>query len=194
MVPPQPLQTLQQLTTKVLEPIDCKSTLTSKIEEVKNDVSLIRQDLQKLREHVTETRTDSWEDDLLPLHVTTERLQHQLHAVLSKQDNMENRLRRCNLRLVGLPEGVEGSDPRSFLENLLISTFGRPAFSASFAVKRSSVAKGLQTQHRCILYLGAIFKANLKKPCLLQTLEESSATTLLGYGFSHHLLHHYCVR
>lgn len=89
---------------RVLEAIsDCKNTLTSKI-EVKIDVSLIRQDLQKLRDWVTETeaRLSHVEDELPPLQVHTERLQHQLTMVLAKQDDMENCLRRCNLRFVGL--------------------------------------------------------------------------------------------
>lgn len=50
---------------------------------------------------------------------------------------MENRLRRCNLRFVGLPEGLEGPDPPSFLENLLVNTFGRAEFSTSFVVERT---------------------------------------------------------
>lgn len=80
---------------------------------MKIDVSLIRQDLQKLRDRVTETeaRISHLEDELPPLQVHTERLQHQLNMVLAKQDDMENRLRRCNLRFVGLPEGSEGPDP-----------------------------------------------------------------------------------
>lgn len=115
---------------------DCKSTLTGKIEEVKIDVSLIRQDLQRLRDRVTEmeTRISRVEDEV---QVTTERLQHQLAMILAKQDDMENRLRRCNLRFVGIPEGLEGSDPPSFLENLLVTTFGRAEFSTMFVVERA---------------------------------------------------------
>lgn len=60
-----------------------------------------------------------------------------MNAVLSKQEDMENRLLHCNLQFVGLPEGAEGADPSSFLENLLISTFDRPAFSTSFVVERA---------------------------------------------------------
>lgn len=103
------------------------------------DVSLIRQDLQKLRDRVTETETriSNMEDEIPPLQNHTERLQHQLSMVLAKQDDMENRLRRCNLRFIGLPEGSEGPDPPSFLENLLINTFGRTEFSTSFVVERA---------------------------------------------------------
>lgn len=127
-------------TAQVLEAIsDCKSTLTGKIGEVRIDVSLIKQDLQKLRERVTETenRISRVKDEVPPIQIATERMQHQLNTLLSKQDDMENRLRQCNLRSVGLPKGAEGSDPLSFLENLLISTFGRPEFSFSFVVERA---------------------------------------------------------
>lgn len=137
---PTPLDSSADDTARVLEAIsDCKSTLTCKIEEVKVDVSLIRQDLQKMRERVTETETriSQVEDSVPPLQISTERIQHQLNAVLAKQDDMENRLRRCNLRFVGLPEGAEGSDPSTFLENLLTSTFGRAEFSTSFVVERA---------------------------------------------------------
>lgn len=78
------------------------------------------------------------EDEIPPFQVTTERLQHQLNTVLSKQDDTENRLRCCNLCFVGLPERAEGSDPPpTFLENLLIKTFSREAFSSTFVVERT---------------------------------------------------------
>lgn len=63
-------ETEQVATNKVLEAISLyQSTLTAKIEEVKIDISLIRQDLSKLRERVTETETciSRTEDHLHPL-------------------------------------------------------------------------------------------------------------------------------
>lgn len=64
-------------------------------------------------------------------------MQMQISQLISKQDEMENRLRRCNLRFIGLPEGAEGKDPTSFLEKLLIDTYGREAFSPTLAVERA---------------------------------------------------------
>lgn len=92
-------------TARILEAVSlCQTTLTSKIEGVKIDISLICKDIHKLRERVSETerRIGHVDDEIPPLQVTTERLQYQLNAVLSKQDDTENRLRRCNLRFVGL--------------------------------------------------------------------------------------------
>lgn len=85
----------------------------------------------------TERRVSHVEDGLPLLQVTTERLQHEHNSVLSKQDDMENRLRRLNLCFVGLLEWAEGSDPPTFLENLLTKTFGREAFSLTFVVERT---------------------------------------------------------
>lgn len=127
-------------TAKVLEAISlCQSTLTSKIEEVKVDISLIRHDMTKLRERVTEseTRIGRVEDTLHPLQNTQEDMQRQLQQLAQKQDDLENRTRRSNLRFIGLPEGSEGTDPATFLEQLLIKTYGREAFSTSFVVERA---------------------------------------------------------
>lgn len=103
------------------------------------DISLLRQDFHKLHERVsvTEHRIAYVEDEVPPLEVTTDRLQHQLNSVLQKQDNMENRLHRYNLHFVGLPEWAEDSDPLTFLEYLLVKTFGREAFSPTFVLERA---------------------------------------------------------
>lgn len=126
--------------SKVLEAIAlCQSTLTSKIEEIKVDISLIRHDMSTLRDRVKETedRISSAEDVIHPMQHTTEQLQRQVQQLEAKHDDMENRLRRCNLRFIGLPEKAEGTDPAGFLETLLIDTYGREAFSGMFAVERA---------------------------------------------------------
>lgn len=52
-------------------------------------------------------------------------------------DEMENRLRRDNVRVVGLTEGCEGHNPNVFLEGWLIEVFGRDVFSMQFAIERA---------------------------------------------------------
>lgn len=125
---------------KLLEAITfCRTSLTAQIEEVKMDISLIRQDFQKLRDRVkeAETRLSTVEDAIPPLLTSSDRVQRQIHQLLTKQDDRENRLRRCNIRLIGLPEGTEGKDTTTFLEQLLINTYGREAFSPMFALERA---------------------------------------------------------
>lgn len=51
-------------------------------------------------------------------------------------DEMENRLRRDNVRMVGLPEKSERSNPIAFLEKWLVELFGRETFSIMFSIER----------------------------------------------------------
>lgn len=65
-------------TAKVLKAISQGQTmLTPKTEEVKVDISLLRQDFQKLCERVTETerRISHMEENIPPLQVSTKQLQ-----------------------------------------------------------------------------------------------------------------------
>lgn len=110
-------------TAKVLDAIAAlQGTLTAKIDEVKTDISLLRQDLSKVRDRVTETenRIGAVEDTLHPLRHASEEMQRQIQQLHSHQDEMENRLRRC--RFIGIPEKEDGTDPATFLENLLIKS------------------------------------------------------------------------
>lgn len=114
--------------TKVPDAISlCQSTLTTKIEEVKINISLIRQDMNKLCDRVTEaeTRISRAEDILRPLQHTTDHVQRQLQQLRCKKDDMENRLRHCNLIFTGLPESVEGIVSTGFLEDLSPPMVGR---------------------------------------------------------------------
>lgn len=104
-------------TAKVLEAITtCQEAVTACIEEVNVDISLLRQDFQNLRERVSEaeTRLSTVEDSPPPLQNTTADLQLQMSQLLQKQDDIENRLRRCNIRFICLPEGAEGRDSPRF--------------------------------------------------------------------------------
>lgn len=89
-------------TAKVLEAIAaCQNTLMAKINEVKIDISLIRHDMSKLKDRVTETEACISRADIVhPLQHTTENIQCQLQQLSAKQDDMEMCLRRCNLRFM----------------------------------------------------------------------------------------------
>lgn len=65
-----------------------------------------------------------------------EQAAREIQQLLLKQDDLENRARRNNLRFIGLPEGAEGASPATFLEELLVTTYGRAEFSQAFIVER----------------------------------------------------------
>lgn len=62
--------------------------------------------------------------------------QQVIHAN-NKADDIENRLRHNNVRIVGLPGEVEDRDPTTFVERWLQEIFGKEAFTPLFAVERA---------------------------------------------------------
>uniref|UniRef100_A0A3B5M020 L1 transposable element RRM domain-containing protein n=1 Tax=Xiphophorus couchianus TaxID=32473 RepID=A0A3B5M020_9TELE len=53
-------------------------------------------------------------------------LNNQYHKLLAKTDDLENRGRRCNLRILGIPEGMEQGNPTRFIADLLFNILGGP--------------------------------------------------------------------
>ena len=112
---------------------------TTKIEEVQLDVSLIRQDFDKIRSRVTEAerRLGEAEDMIVDHDSSIRALQSKVRALEYRAEDAENRSRRNNLRIVGLPEGVEGRAPAHFAEELLRSLMPLAQLSQYFAVERA---------------------------------------------------------
>lgn len=89
----------------------CQSTLTTKIEAVQLDMGLIRQDIDKIRSRVAETeqRLSTSEDTIAEHGASLRTLQTKVKALEYRAEDAENRKRRNNLRIVGLPEGQRGT-------------------------------------------------------------------------------------
>lgn len=118
----------------------CRATLTSKIEAVQLDVGLIRQDLDKIRSCVTEVeqRVSQTEDTVAEHAASLQTLHSKVRALEYKMDDAKNKNWRNNLRVVGLPEGVEGKNPTVFVEDLLCSLLPVAQFSSHYyAVERA---------------------------------------------------------
>lgn len=132
--------TLRQVTTQLLEAIKVSTTsLTGKIEEVKIDVGLLRQDLQTLRGRVREVedRVSHVEDVTTPILAKVVELEKAANSWVQRADDLENRLRRNNLRILGLPERSEGQHPCEFIERWLKELLPEAQFSPLFAVERA---------------------------------------------------------
>lgn len=113
--------------------------LCEQMKGVKEDLTLVRQDLQKTAERTTvlEGRVSQIEDDISPLIKEVKSMKEQISKHASKMEEMENRSRRDNVRLVGLPEKSEGPNPIEFLENWLVELFGKDSFSVRFSIVRA---------------------------------------------------------
>jgi len=54
-----------------------------------------------------------------------------------KVDDLDNRSRRCNIRITGLPEGAKANQPTSFIESCLGEIFGPDTFPRPLTVDRA---------------------------------------------------------
>lgn len=126
----------------------CQTTLTGKIECMQLDISLIRRDIDCFCSRLTETERRVGEaEDTLQIHgVSLHTLQTKMKTLEAHAEDAENRNRRNNLRIVGLPEGTEGKDPTPFTEHLLRTLLPDAWFSIFFC-------SGEGTQDAC--YPGA---------------------------------------
>ncbi|KAI2645493.1 LINE-1 retrotransposable element ORF1 protein [Labeo rohita] len=61
-------------------------------------------------------------------------------------DDLENRNRRCSLRLVNLPEKAEGTDAANFLEKWLTNVFGASTFPSPVIIERAHRIGRLSTK------------------------------------------------
>lgn len=84
-----------------------------------------------------ETSLNDMESRLRTLEATCTTLSRENEALKLKTDDLENRSRRNNIRVIGLPEKVEGSHPTTFMEVFLSETFGAEAFSSPPSVDRA---------------------------------------------------------
>lgn len=113
--------------------------LTGKMDEIKMDIGLIRQDMQSIRDRMVkvENRISLLEDTVthMPKRILT--VEKQIITCQQKTDDFENRMRRNNLRIIGLPEKVEGFNPGDFIEKWLKNTFPDMKVSTAFAVDRA---------------------------------------------------------
>lgn len=95
------LQTIKEMDKRV----------TSKIDDVMSAVKEVKERVKEAEERISGA-----EDEIVQLSARANSLESQVKKLTEKVDDMENRNRRNNLRLVGLPEKEEGSDACAFLE------------------------------------------------------------------------------
>lgn len=69
-----------------------------------------------------ETRISAMEDVVTPIEAKLQSLEKLVHDMGERAEDLENRGRRKNIRIVGLPEGVEGDNPTRFFESWLPKT------------------------------------------------------------------------
>lgn len=78
------------------------------------DIGLIRKDMKTMRD--CENSISNLQDTVAPVSDKIAAYEKQMLICQQKADNLENRMRRNNVRIVGMPEMAEGQDPCGFVE------------------------------------------------------------------------------
>lgn len=117
----------------------CQFTCTAKIEAVQMDVGLIHQDMDKLCSRVTKTeqRIGQMEENVLEQWTALRTLQTKVKALEYRAEHAENRNRRNNLRIIGLPEGAEGGIRRALCRACCAFFFLMPASPPHYTMEKT---------------------------------------------------------
>lgn len=120
------------------------TTLESKIDKVSIEMTLLRADLNKTSEKATHNATSITE--LLTVTKALEerihQLTHQQRQTAARLEDQEGRARRNNIRVVGVPEKMEGPSTDLFLEDLILNHLKPKRLSKFFTIERAHRAPG----------------------------------------------------
>uniref|UniRef100_A0A667X2L4 L1 transposable element RRM domain-containing protein n=1 Tax=Myripristis murdjan TaxID=586833 RepID=A0A667X2L4_9TELE len=113
--------------------------MDKKTADIQTSLSKIETSLSTLSEQVQEleTRVGANEDNINEYCSRTEKLEKQVSFLKEKVDDLENRSRRSNVRIINIPEKMEGRDTTGFLEQLIPKLLGHDNFSSPIVVERA---------------------------------------------------------
>ena len=114
---PSILSALSKITDSITNSLDAKVDIV--LAAIHEQTSRIQALATRVGD--AETRISNVEDTADVLQAKVAQLEKQVTDMADHMDDLENRSRRCNLRLVGLPEGTEGKDTVTFMESWLPS-------------------------------------------------------------------------
>lgn len=100
---------------------DMNAEFSTKFENVLSALDSVKKEVGECAGRISEAevRISGAEDNVTALQATSTALEEKVKSLTSKLIDLEDRSRRSNLRLVHLPEGAEGNDACSFLEQWL---------------------------------------------------------------------------
>ena len=116
-----------------------KNDFGSKFDGVLTAINRIKSDFKDFsgRLEQAEHRIGDIEDDIAGEKTKIAMLEKQVSELTSKMDDLENRSRRSNLRLVNLPEKAEKGNAAAFLEKWLPDALGPETFPAPVVIERA---------------------------------------------------------
>lgn len=92
-----------------------KSELQAVRTEIANNATLMRTDIEQMKTTIKdmEGSMSTWTDEVNELQAVVGTLKSELKELRDKSEDMEGRMRRCNIRIVGVAEGPESASTQS---------------------------------------------------------------------------------
>ncbi|XP_044129061.1 uncharacterized protein LOC122922511 [Bufo gargarizans] len=138
------LQHCQNRAIRLIKKLDWTDSVTKaplhlQVGSLREDIVLIRHVVHKINQRTLEVekRVSVLEDDTKPLKMAAKRAAGDVASLFAKTDDLENRSRRNNIRIVGIPEETEGTNATEFIEKWLFQLFQDKGLSALYAVERA---------------------------------------------------------
>lgn len=130
----------EAITNPIIEAIAAsKSELMGRIDLLASECNLIRHDLDKIRGRLTtaEDRISEMEDTSHSQGSQLMELKEMVGTLQCRADDSEDHQRRNNVRVVGLPEGAEGTDATAFAEQFFKSLVSLGELPPTYVAKRA---------------------------------------------------------
>lgn len=115
-----------------------RTALEARMDTMSTNLSLLQADHKKLADKVKSNKLAL--NDVIPqqtMHSTQlEQFQRQLEGLQDRVDDAEGRSCRNNVRILGIPERSEGSNPTQFVEDWLRDHFAKEDLTPLYSVER----------------------------------------------------------
>lgn len=121
---------ITELTSTIAEQVKAAidtalAPVVASFESFKSSIESQGRRIDELDQHMND-----YSDRIVALEQTVLKLNSANKVLTEKVEDLESRSRRCNLRVIGLPEGVEGSDPVTFMSHFFQDVLGSEMFPA----------------------------------------------------------------
>ncbi len=141
-----PVQAEEEITPASLKDL-ISSTIRSEISslrsellsELRSAVSTLQTTLSSQAQKIGDIETALTDSDgrLTAVEKLCNTLQAENTDLKLKLDDLENRSRRQNVRVIGIPEGLEGQNPVTFMSSMFTELFGEGAFERPPEIDRA---------------------------------------------------------